>query len=122
MILILSNSTDNSTNQVCQWLLHYKIPFVRINGENLFEFIEIRLNEDELDFSILSEDGELIKLSNIRAYWYRRGDLNIKYSDLSYIKNRKFRSLVESHLVGELEVLKDYFYDNLENICLIFSK
>ncbi|MBV7529657.1 grasp-with-spasm system ATP-grasp peptide maturase [Chitinophaga sp. sic0106] len=57
-ILILSQShLEGSTDQVCQWLSHLRIPFLRVNGEDLCQLQ--RLND-------------LPANENISAVWYRR--------------------------------------------------
>jgi len=57
-ILILSQShLEGSTDHVCQWLSHLRIPFLRLNGEDLC-YLQ-RLNDLPAD-------------EDISAVWYRR--------------------------------------------------
>ncbi|WP_073086725.1 grasp-with-spasm system ATP-grasp peptide maturase [Chitinophaga jiangningensis] len=57
-ILILSQShLEGSTDHVCQWLSHLRIPFLRLNGEDLCQ---------------LQRLTDLPANENIAAVWYRR--------------------------------------------------
>ncbi|MBV8252640.1 MAG: grasp-with-spasm system ATP-grasp peptide maturase [Chitinophaga sp.] len=57
-ILILSQAfLESSTDNVCQWLDYYQVPFLRLNGEDLFQW-------ESLDAIPQNED--------IAAVWYRR--------------------------------------------------
>ncbi len=46
MICIISNESDISTSHVIEWLIHYKVPFVRINGEDRFSLINFNLSKN----------------------------------------------------------------------------
>lgn len=57
-ILILSQaSLETSTDHLCKWLLHYQIPFLRFNGEDLFQVDSLTEIPENQDFSLV---------------WYRR--------------------------------------------------
>ena len=78
MLLILSNKTDHSTSAVIKWLLHYKTPFRRINGEDDLLGVNIIMNTNEGIRIVLNGQGnENYDLSHFESFWYRRGDLQI---------------------------------------------
>lgn len=67
-ILILSQShLEGTTDQVCQWMNHLQIPYLRVNGEDFFQF-------DHL--------SDLPGNNGISAVWYRRkiNSYPVKYS------------------------------------------
>lgn len=57
-ILILSQShLEGTTDHVCQWMNHLQIPFLRVNGEDFFQFQHL---------------GDLPNNNEIGVVWYRR--------------------------------------------------
>ncbi|MDR6569012.1 grasp-with-spasm system ATP-grasp peptide maturase [Chitinophaga sp. CC14] len=67
-ILILSQShLEGTTDHVCQWMNHLRIPYLRVNGEDFFHF----QNLDDLPGN-----------NEVAAVWYRRkiSSFPVKYS------------------------------------------
>ncbi|HEY9260456.1 hypothetical protein, partial [Chitinophaga sp.] len=67
-LLILSQShLEGTTDQVCQWMNHLQIPFLRVNGEDFFQFQQL---------------SDLPANNNIGVVWYRRkiNSFPVKYS------------------------------------------
>ncbi|MFK7949205.1 MAG: grasp-with-spasm system ATP-grasp peptide maturase [Saprospiraceae bacterium] len=108
MILILSNEYDYSTIDVTHWLKHYNIPFVRLNGEEVYSLEKVTLENNEVDF-VIYNDEKIIKLSEIKSVWYRRGQLNFTYN-LRPQEFGDFGRVIEMHLKAELEITTDLFY------------
>lgn len=108
MILILSQEFDYSTIDVTHWLKYRNVPFVRLNGEEVYTLQKVTLENNELDF-IIHNDEKTIKLSEIKSVWYRRGQLNFTYN----LHPQEFGDLgrvIEMHLKDELEITTDLFY------------
>jgi ATP-GRASP peptide maturase of grasp-with-spasm system len=62
-----------ATNDVIEWLISYKIPFVRINHDgDTLEELKVSIEDDGPQISFVYQ-GEVIRLSDIKGYWYRRG-------------------------------------------------
>jgi hypothetical protein len=78
MILILSIENDNSTNEVIKWLSAKNKGFIRINDTDKLKIETIEINKDKISVTIISS-REKFKISDISAYWYRRGKLNVDY-------------------------------------------
>ncbi len=80
MIFILTDDDDVTTNDVLDWLSYYNMKFIRLNGNNLVEILNVRLSNSVIEFEI-KMGNLIIKNSEISAYWYRRGALinNIKF-------------------------------------------
>jgi ATP-GRASP peptide maturase of grasp-with-spasm system len=76
MILILTDRDESSTCEVIDWLLFQKQEFIRIHREDK---IDITISNDP----VIHLETESFRLSEITAYWYRRG-----YFDNAYPKPR----------------------------------
>jgi hypothetical protein len=73
MILIMSDSDENSTVFVTQWLLNQGVPFFRINKEDCINLEVIKLSNGSFDFEISNSFGRKLKISEVKSVWYRRG-------------------------------------------------
>jgi len=95
MILILSDETDSSTTNVVEWLYYLKKDFIRINAQT-----KIKLDFVGNDVILITDDN-LIKLSDIKSFWYRRGYINIKnnfktnINQLDELINDEFNKIIE---------------------------
>ena len=52
MISLISKYDDNSTVYVSQWLIHWNIPFIRIDQEDSLSLEAISINNDLAHFTI----------------------------------------------------------------------
>ncbi len=82
MTLIISSEDDLSTNDVIDWMLHYNMPFVRINGTTNISVTSIEINNENIvDVELILDDNynknRQLKLSSIQSVWYRRGGINV---------------------------------------------
>ncbi len=76
IILILSDENDISTEQVIDWLTFNEYDFVRLNRTDELVFNKLYINElGEYDFEIHTKTYGIIKYSQIKSFWYRRGYL-----------------------------------------------
>ncbi len=129
MILIISDLSDKTTDDVINWLNLINKNFIRINSQ---DNVELKFSGKE----IYIETKELkIKLSNISKFWYRRGQLNIK-NDLFTIKNEfdklqseeldkiiqflyyKLCKLKHINSITDIDINKLIVNDIAENVCL----
>ena len=114
MILILSNETDQSTNEVIDWIAYFKNTFLRINETDICE-IEIIdfINNDNI---LIKVNDIEIKFDQIESYWYRRGDFNIRtplYENSNTLSKEISSSLsndIDKNLKRELGTLIDYLH------------
>lgn len=87
MIIINSNDTDQSTNDIIDWLKYSGADFKRINFSDQLLVKNLELNEG-LKFDLeFTDNGEVIKLSDINFFWYRRGDLDYSFQSPSMFSN-----------------------------------
>ena len=75
MILILTNDADESTNQVIDWLDHFDVEFVRINGEQ-FASYQHRFQADGNGSFYKLEPGPdnrgNVDSESVNTVWFRR--------------------------------------------------
>ncbi len=74
MVVILSDETDESTNQVIDWIHFFGRKFIRINPSDQIDEVTV----SDWNVSIRLND-RVVDLSEVTAYWYRRGFLNLKF-------------------------------------------
>lgn len=122
MILIISDTDDQSTNDVIDWLAIKGKDFFRINRTDAFDLEHIELNDKKSNF-ILTSSNNKYKLSfkSLTSYWYRRGWLNIKFTniqqlpeiqdDLSYFYNG-----LNNYLIREHKIVVDCLYGLLYSL------
>lgn len=77
MVLIITEKADRSTINVIDWLTYLNIKWVRINEDILLDYL-FTSNDIEFNNGINS-----FKLSDIKAVWYRRGQIKLKYQSFS---------------------------------------
>ncbi|GEM62289.1 hypothetical protein SF1_02710 [Sphingobacterium faecium NBRC 15299] len=99
-ILILSQaSLESSTDYLCKWLLYYKIPFLRFNGEDLFALNSLVEIPDDQEFSIA---------------WYRRRVAQFTDVDLTFKQdNHEANTAVKKFLNDEFKALHAYIFHKI---------
>ncbi len=113
MILILTNSYETTSDQVCEWLNYLGKPFIRINhNEVLIEKVHFDLgnNIHELYF----DNGLMLELSAITSFWYWRGNFQIKIPKISTKANK----LLKKTLQHENRIFLEYIYRYLNCISI----
>jgi ATP-GRASP peptide maturase of grasp-with-spasm system len=112
MILILSNNTDASTNNVIDWLDCYKIRWWRINEDDKVEITRVQIQADKEPEIDLLVNGEALCLKEVKGYWYRRGRLN---TPLPFIKtdNDIFTHHIRHHVSNELNYTVRFIHQYL---------
>lgn len=94
MILIITEEADYSSSLVINWLLFYKIDFVRINENDI---LKVEFLKDDF---IISNNEIAFKFSQIKGMWYRRGFLNLKIdltsdSEINFFRKIEFKKVLE---------------------------
>lgn len=120
MVLIFSRKDDMSTSHVIAWLLHYKIPFTRVNKIDSFDQIKIQLSKTENQISL--EGEKKLDTKVIKGYWFRRGGLSLKVKALPTLKdNPALQKAIESTNNFELKTISNYIYNKLDQVKSIGS-
>lgn len=105
MVLISSNQNDFTTNVVIDWLYYNKVSWTRVNPS------------DEYFFSFGSEGIVLfhkdksLKLKFIDSYWYRRGKIELRVSEM---KNSSPESN-ERVVLKQREIIEEFLQFKFEN-------
>lgn len=118
MILIISEERDSSTNGVISWIDYFGYKWIRINPETDIQFIDLKFgNHDEVQFRIRKNNTEQICSNNIKAVWYRRGEINLSNLNLKGIisadnteSNLKIKTEIISKLRREKEKVMEFIY------------
>lgn len=107
MILILSNSTDETTDLVCNYLYCFKRAFVRLNLDNDFvEGIVYKLSNLNSDLKLTLSTGKTIYYEKVNFIWYRRGEFNLYNVKLS----SKLKKSILNSLEVEKKIIIEYLY------------
>lgn len=112
MILIISKQIDFSTDKVIEWLLFYKIPFIRLNHEDKINDISITTSKEETSIFIGTNDIS-IKLNEIEAIWYRKSGINFLFKDRFRIKKSEFKK-IEDFKKNELRIIREFIEDEIK--------
>jgi len=78
MILILSDGLDKTTDDVLQYLKFYKLDFIRINDYDIINDMKVVMKE-EGTFIFLKIGDIVMRIEDIKTYWYRRGKFNFNF-------------------------------------------
>lgn len=107
MILILSTPTDYDTNNVIDWLMHQKMPFFRLNDEDLMQGATIFHHDPtNLNKTYLEHFSKKLFLKDVTIVWYRKFGFLIDYE-------RK---------IGQNNDLLDYLYSEFNNLLTLLFK
>ncbi len=106
MILIISEKKDISTTEVIKWLKFKDKKFLRINKGD-----DVKLDFIKNDIKIF-HGKTCIRLSDIKAVWYRRGEIDSEYFNISVINSNLDKGYID-FLRLESFTLKGYFYFKL---------
>jgi ATP-GRASP peptide maturase of grasp-with-spasm system len=68
MILILSEKSDHSTNDVMDWMMYYGAEPVRLN--DVIDANDLSISQGNIE---LKSGGRNIDINELSAFWYRRG-------------------------------------------------
>jgi ATP-GRASP peptide maturase of grasp-with-spasm system len=117
MILIISDKNDHSTNEVIDWIDNKQREFLRINREDELSINQLELINNKVEFEIKTSFGKF-KLSNLKAYWYRRGYLNFnKKENNSYIEklinNTNLSNSLFGYLNEETNSIRNSIYEQI---------
>ena len=76
LILIVSQESEKSTDDVLKYLLYFGQPFFRINENDFIDKVEIVISDDE-EINLVIH-GDYINIKMFKSSWYRRGKINLQ--------------------------------------------
>ena len=74
MILILTETKDQSTCRVIEWLLYFKAKFIVITEDEFIEVVKICPTSGNF---VIKTESQVINSDDTTSVWYRRGGLKI---------------------------------------------
>lgn len=100
-VLILSQAKlESATDELCKWLIHYCVPFVRYNGEDLFAL-------DSLDDMPKNTDYDLV--------WFRRRISDYPHVDYSFKTEHVNNAFtVKKFLTDEFKAVYSYLFHKID--------
>jgi ATP-GRASP peptide maturase of grasp-with-spasm system len=110
MIYILSNLTDNVTNKVCEWLVKWNKPFIRINSDWPTQALSITISEKEQVAKFIN-DGRIVTIQKPVSIWFRNGGLF--YYEKNNIKEKSPSENFENYFFAEFNKISEYFAETL---------
>jgi len=113
MILILSNEDEFTTDEVIEWLLYLRKPFLRISANDTIEIMEISLKNKVIDFILKINGSSIIKFSEISSFWYRRSFININFTKL---ESNEINNQVNEFLQNEILVITRFLHIMLSDV------
>lgn len=118
-IVILGESSDKSTDLVCQWLHHWNVPFLRLNEENEVNPVVGIEYENEGINVFVYKDGVRYHLSESQKTWFRRGYFLFRYVDDIPALGEETNRSIKKHLANEGKTLERFLYYHLgKNIAI----
>jgi len=112
MILILSSQDDLSTNDVIDWLRFYNYKFLRVSEEDTIEYDDLFLNNNFFDVNLNINDIKY-KLSDFKAFWYRRSHYNIHFNKIPF--KTTLGDKINNHLSNEAHEIHKIVKHNIQN-------
>lgn len=123
MVLIVTQDSDGSSKQVLQWVQHLGQEWYQISASDTIDIIEYRMESGRYDFSF-SHNGNVLRLSQFTAIWFRRGWFTMMYKPLDILSGtltkREVRA-IENHVKEELKTFQEYLYQSLSRQAYIFG-
>jgi ATP-GRASP peptide maturase of grasp-with-spasm system len=108
MILILSNREDVSTSAVIDWLLYFGQKVIRISPNYPIEVLDITIDNCNTDINFAYNSNILFRLSEITAFWYRRGYLNFIWSDV--VKKKLTDKYFLSQIGNDINCIEEFLH------------
>ena len=112
MIVIISNSADNTTDKVIEYLLEKNVVFTRFNEEDPIKNFTLYPVEGKIIFEVVSGKRTVIKKKDI--IWYRSGKLS--YEMPIRKKHGDQHEYIKEYINREIQHLSRYFFSNFNCI------
>mgnify|MGYP000358164539 CR=1 FL=1 len=106
-ILILGESSDQSTSQVMDWIVFYGATPLRINEYPKIKIKKIHISNTSDDSYVIEINGKEVRSDDIYSYWYRRGYFTLlaPLPDLKEL-DKDVQHELNYHLNQEIKILE----------------
>ena len=117
MILIITETSDNSTDDVIEWIHAFGKHVIRVNIEDKVRIKLVKYNGKVPAVTFILNNGEVINSDGITSYWYRRGDIKLLGTENydANIRNTVLKGIVSKNLRNEVITIRDLLYYILQN-------
>lgn len=123
MVLIVSDEQDVSTNNVIDWLVYFKVPFLRINENDGVKLSQVAFKNGSLHFQFEIHKNAfgttfLLSEKEVVLYWYRRGCLKL-YANMPHCYTPPFEYVfndLNQYLIDENMKIVDFIHHYLKSI------
>jgi len=113
MILILSETHDGVTDEVCHWLNSFQANYIRLN-ENVCNYSLSLSFEKGKTIPILHFNNVNICFSEFSAVWFRRGYFDFN-SSLNIAENKEVDTFSKNIIMKDFHAFSEYLYHYLKN-------
>ena len=127
-ILILSEQSDNATNEVCMWLNYFKARYLRINEkDNESWILKIGTKNNTLSPTIVIDGDAEYPLADFEVVWFRRGYL-VYYDNKFQVdcfenhqNNNKMEKILFDYKYSEFNRVRQYFHQYLRDNAICYN-
>lgn len=107
MILIVSEENEPTTDIIIRWIKSMNKSYVRINDTDIVKVEKFELCNSNINFSLVTR-GLNIKYSEIEAFYFRRGLINLKNQLLNLSEISSYG--LKQCLLNEVSTLQDFIH------------
>jgi ATP-GRASP peptide maturase of grasp-with-spasm system len=126
VVLIFSDTEDQSAGNVILWLEYLEEPYIRITENSKITNVFIahdtttEINQNKSIGLSFSVDGKELQLSEIKSVWIRRGQIRLGYS-YQLSKNDDINKYLQYHYENDMEDLKNFIFSQLNSQCYVLG-
>ena len=115
-IFILAQDGDATVDEVMAWLEYEgKYDVLRINDTDRVRFMHLCISNQQQDFEICINEQLVVTLSQIHAYWYRRGQLSYQPITVKQNLNPSLTESMNRYYIKEFEHSTDMLHFMLKS-------
>ncbi len=121
MLLILSEESDGTTDDVIDWLKYFDVLYLRINDASRLHLKNIRMNTETIAWDLTAHEQFHkspidISLEKITCFWYRRGEFIFNTQSISVLNNQSQQMAyqLEKYVADQQDDIIKFLYNSLK--------
>lgn len=111
-ILIITNSKDQSTCDVIDWLNYFDKKYMILTDDTRYSILGI----DEKGVFSIDVDGQLIKSDELQSVWYRRGSMKREPISITEFQDKAFSIALCTYYNKSSAILDEFIQNTLYRI------